>query len=41
LAGQELDEALSPGLEGWFLQFRRRVLPIDLVDNQKVSRIDV
>jgi hypothetical protein len=29
------------GLEGCFLQFCRRVLPIDLLDNQKVSGIDV
>jgi len=41
LACQELDQALPPGLEGCFLQFCRRMLPIDLLDNQKVSGIDV
>lgn len=41
LARQELNQALPPRLEGCFLQFCWRVLPIDLLDNQKVSGIDV
>jgi hypothetical protein len=41
LARQELDQARAPGVEGCFLQFCWRVLPIDLLDNQKVSGIDV
>ncbi len=41
LAGQHLHEAFAPGLECGLPEFGRRVLPVDLADDDQVARIDV
>jgi hypothetical protein len=41
MPGKELDEAPPPGVQGCFRQLGWRVVPIDLLDHQKVSGIDV
>ena len=40
-AGQHLHEPLSPSLERRFLEFRGRVLPVDLINDYEVGWVDI
>src|SRR5438270_13305414 len=41
VSGQYLHEPFAPATEGGFLEFRRRVLPIDFADDDQVGGVNV